>query len=188
MYHIKPDKRSQASALEIVRGLEICLKNKPLKEITVTDLHRITGISRATFYRLFDTPEDVLHYQFAQMAEESLVNHSDNWQENPDKLMEGTIAQGMQNNEFLKAVVANGRFDLLYLYTEQNFRVLDEKAAILPKGMEPIEREYVLSQLSMAMVAILITWSKNGRKESPGEIVQYLKRYAQLLQGLTGGK
>lgn len=188
MYHIKSDKRSQASAQEIVRGLEECLKTKQLKSITVSDIHRVTGVSRATFYRLFDTPEDVLHYQFSQMVTATLESLGADWQENPGQLLETVIELGMQNNAFLRAVVENGRFDLLYQYTEQNFRVLDEKNSILPQNMEPIQREYVLSQLSMAMVAILITWSKNGRKESAAEVVRYLKSYVQVLQGLTGGE
>ena len=135
MYHIKPDKRSQASAAEIVRGLEECLKTKPLKAITVSDLYRVTGISRATFYRLFDTPEDVLLYQFEQMTATTLESHAADWQENPDKLLEETIALGMQNNEFLKAVVSSGRFDLLYEYTEKKFRILDAQRPIFPKDM-----------------------------------------------------
>ena len=73
MYHIKSDKRSQASAVQIVRGLQECLKNTPLKAVTVSDIHRITGISRATFYRLFDTPEDVLVYQLDQMTENGFI-------------------------------------------------------------------------------------------------------------------
>ena len=186
MYHIKTDKRSQASAQEIVRGLETCLKDKTLKDITVSDIHRVTGISRATFYRLFDTPEDVLHYQFAQLAKETLETHTGSWQESPDKLMEAAIMLGMQNNEFLKAVVANGRFDLLYLYTEQNFRFLDEKRRILPRNMLQIEREYLLSHLSMTLVAALITWSRNGRKETAAEVVAYMKNNLKVLWGMIG--
>ena len=186
MYHIKSDKRSQSSAAEIVRGLEECLKTTPLKAITVSDIHRVTGISRATFYRLFDTPEDVLHYQFAQVAELSAANHSADWTGTPEQLLEATIELGMQNNEFLKAVVSNGRFDLLYQYTEQNFRLIDEKMAIFPQNMEPIQREYLLGQLSMSMVATLITWSRNGRKETAAEVVDYLKNYVKVLRGLIG--
>jgi len=186
MYHIKTDKRSQASAQEIVRGLEICLKDKALKDITVSDIHRVTGISRATFYRLFDTPEDVMHFQFAKMSEIAVGNAEKDWYKNPDKLMEATIELGMQNNDFLKAVVANGRFDLLYQYTEQNFRFLDEKRGILPRNMVPIQREYLLSHLSMTMVAALITWSRNGRKETAAEVVGYMKNYITVLWGMIG--
>ena len=75
MYHIKSDRRSQASANELARGLNVCLKSMPLSTITVSDLHRITGISRATFYRLFDTIEDVLVYQCDQMLTKVL----DSW-------------------------------------------------------------------------------------------------------------
>ena len=186
MYHIKSDKRSRNSAAEIVHGLGVCLETMPLNAITVSDIHRATGISRATFYRLFDTPEDVLHYQFAQMVEATLEQGEGEWQDGPEKMMEATIELGMQNNIFLKAVVTNGRFDLLYPYTEQIFRMLDEKRAIFPADMEPAEREYLLGLMSMSMVGTLITWTRNGRKETPAETVAYLKRYAQVLWGLIG--
>ena len=185
MYHIKSDKRSQASAEQIVRGLEECLKTKPMKAITVSDLHRATGISRATFYRLFDTPEDVLRYQFAQMAAAAAENNGSGSETEPEKLLENHIRLGMRNSEFLRAVVANERFDLLYQYTEENFRTMDEKLGIFPPNMEPIEREYLLSHLSMTMVATLITWARNGRKETAAEVVGYMKTYAQALWGLV---
>lgn len=183
MYHIKSDKRSQVSAAEIVRGLGECLKTKNLKSITVSDIHRATGISRATFYRLFDTPEDVLHYQLDQMLEQSAER---DWQLAPDKLLEGTIALGMRYHEFMKALVENGRFDLLYQYTEKNFRTLDAQKAFFPQTMEPSEREYVLTQLSMGMVAALITWARNGRQETAADVVRYLKSYVQIVSGLIG--
>ena len=46
MYHIKTDKRSQTSASQIVQGLQECLKTTPLKAVTVSDIHRVTGIMR----------------------------------------------------------------------------------------------------------------------------------------------
>lgn len=75
MYHIKTDKRSQTSASQIVQGLQECLKTTPLKAVTVSDIHRVTGISRATFYRLFDTPEDVLIYQLDQITESAVDSY-----------------------------------------------------------------------------------------------------------------
>ena len=165
MYHIKPDKRSQSSAAEIARGLEECLKTKSLKAVTVSDIHRVTGISRATFYRLFDTPEDVLHYEFEQMLSKSAEQNTRKTSMAPREIFEQTIAMGMERHELLKALVDNGRFDLLYQYTEKSFRALDASFFMFSPEMEPIEREYTISHLSMAMVATLITWAKNGRRE-----------------------
>lgn len=179
MYHIKEDRRSQASAESIAGGLQECLKTMPLKSITVSDIHRASGVSRATFYRLFDTPDDVLHYQFDRMAQEAgeMVD--------PLKQLERTISQGMEYHEFIKALVDNRRFDLLYEYTEKSFRRLDMQHALFSDSMSKVEREYVLTNLSMAMVATLITWTRNGRRETAADVVEYLRRYVRFLNGLV---
>lgn len=185
MYHIKSDKRSQSSAAEIVRGMRECLRTTPLTSITVSDIHRVTGISRATFYRLFDTPEDVLRYQYDQLLEVVSARLSQK-EYTPGTLFEATIALGMENHEFLKAMVDNGRFDLLYQYTEKSFRMLDSSGSLFCEDMGPVQREYTISHLSMAMVATLITWARNGRRETAAEVVQYLKGYVKIVSELVG--
>ena len=186
MYHIKPDKRSLSSAGQIARGLQECLKTTPLKAITVSDIHRITGISRATFYRLFDTPEDVLIYQLDQMTDGIEENYHTSGTLTSSQLMEQTITLGLQNYEFLKALAENGRHDLLFQYTEKSFRKLDKIKAIFPEDMDQREREYFIAHLSMSMVASQITWAKNGQQENAGDLLRYLKRYTQIIADLIG--
>lgn len=60
MYHIKNDKRAQASSELICAGLLACMKEKPFARITITDVQRASTVSRSTFYRNFDCLEDVL--------------------------------------------------------------------------------------------------------------------------------
>lgn len=181
MYHIKSDRRSQASAEEIVRGLQECLKVTPLKSITVSDIHRVTGISRATFYRLFDNPEDVLIYQLDQMTGESADIYLTGAELSSAQLLEKTMELGLQNHAFLKALVVNGRYDLLFAYTERNFRKLDQYKRFFPENMSKEERDYVIAHLSMSMVANLITWARNGQRESVKDLVRYQKRYLQVM-------
>lgn len=184
MYHIKQDKRSQASASQIVRGLQECLKTTPLKSVTVSDIHKITGISRATFYRLFDTPEDVLLYQLDQMTENALDFYESQKQLPTQMLLEQTIALGLQNHAFLKALVDNGRHDLLFQYTEKSFQKLASRKELFPHDMQKAEQDYVIAHLSMAMVASQITWARNGQQETPKDLVRYLKRYTQIVASL----
>ena len=184
MYHIKSDKRSQTSAAEIVRGLQECLKTTPLKSVTVSDIHRATGISRATFYRLFDTPEDVLIYQLDEMTENAAATYEARKDLPTAQLLEETIALGLQNHEFLRALVENGRYDLLFQYTEKSYRQLDDQKKIFPVDMEETERNYVIAQLSMGMVASQITWARNGQQETASDLIRYLKRYAGIISGL----
>ena len=68
MYHISDDPRAQASVKRICEALIDHTKAKPLSEITVSDLSRNFGISRTTFYRLFDNTVDVLEYACDQMG------------------------------------------------------------------------------------------------------------------------
>lgn len=186
MYHIKEDRRSQASAAEIVRGLQECLKSEPLRAITISDIHRATGISRATFYRLFDNPEDVLLYQLDQMTESAMRAYEGGRRLTTAELLEQSIALGLENYTFLRALVENGRLDLLFSYTEKSFRKLDRDNRLFPGNMDPAEREYVIANLSMAMVASQITWARNGRKESPQELMRYLRRYTATMMELLG--
>lgn len=187
MYHIKPDKRSQTSAAQIVQGLQACLETTPLKSITVSDLHKATGISRATFYRLFDTPEDVLIYQMDQMTESASQIYEQKRSLSPAKLLEETISMGLQNHAFLRALVENGRHDLLYRYTERSFRKLDDMKAIFPPDLDRKERDYIIAHLSMAMVATQITWNKNGQQETPQELIRYIKRYTEVMSAMITG-
>ena len=54
MYHIKEDKRAQASVELICDGLKRCLKEKSFESVTISDIQRVSGVSRSTFYRNFD--------------------------------------------------------------------------------------------------------------------------------------
>ena len=184
MYHIKSDRRSQSSAAEIVLGLQECLKSTPLKAITVFDIHRVTGISRATFYRLFDTPEDVLIYQLDQMTEASADIYLNQSELSSSQLLEKTMELGLRNHDYLKALVVNGRYDLLFSYTERNFRKLDDHKRFFPEDMTKEERDYVIAHMSMAMVANLITWARNGQRETVQDIMRYQKRYLQVMGSL----
>lgn len=62
MYHIKKDKRSEASARKIVETFEKILFKHSFEDITVVEICQEAGIARSTFYRLFDNLQDVLDY------------------------------------------------------------------------------------------------------------------------------
>jgi len=188
MYHIKSDRRSQASAAQIAAGLEECLRTTPLKAVTVSDIHRVTGISRATFYRLFDTPEDVLLYQLDQMTDNSVGFYEQQSDLSAAELLEKTVTLGLQNHEFIRALVVNGRQDLLFQYTEKSFRKLDSIKQIFPENMEKTERDYIIAHLSMSLVATQITWARNGQKETAKDLIRYLKRYTEVISGIMEEK
>lgn len=184
MYHIKKDKRSQTSAAEIAKGLHQCLKTIPMNAVTVSDIHRATGISRATFYRLFDTPEDVLIYQCDLLIDKTLDKYINDGAKTPIEAFEKILSIGMENHALLESLVENRRFDLLHEYTAKrifSFTVLRDMFA---KDMEESEIEYVTSNLAMSMVATLTTWVRRGRVDTPTEVIQHTKKYWSVVNNL----
>ena len=68
MIHVKEDKRAKRSAELLLDGLVICMNQKDFTEISVSDLQKASGVSRATFYRLFDNVQDVLAFKCEELA------------------------------------------------------------------------------------------------------------------------
>ena len=66
MYHIKQDKRSKQSAAFIFNSLSALLDEKSYEDIKVTEVIEKAQISRGTFYRNFDSLDDVLRYECDQ--------------------------------------------------------------------------------------------------------------------------
>lgn len=66
MYHVGSTKRSRDSAELIYYGIAICAQQQPLEAITVSEIQRITGVARTTFYRSFDSVQDVLEWKCDQ--------------------------------------------------------------------------------------------------------------------------
>lgn len=62
MYHIPQDKRAQASAQKIKDALAYLLDSNDFNQISVSQICDESGISRTTFYRLFDIPSDIIQW------------------------------------------------------------------------------------------------------------------------------
>ena len=184
MYHIKSDRRSQHTAEAISRGLLECLREKPLNAITISDIHRITGISRATFYRLFDTVEDVLNWLCAQMPPEEHQKLLAEELGSPTRVYNRMLELGLENHDLLKALVDNGRYDLVYRYAEQRFRLM---SSLYPGNLPELDEaayDYTISAMAMNMVATLVTWVRRGRIDPPEAVAKHSRQYMKLMATL----
>jgi len=184
MYHIKSDKRSRTSAEEIAAGLNRILKTEPLHTVTVTRIHQETGISRATFYRLFDTVEDVLIYQCDQLVDRAMDNYSIDHVSSPYESIRGIMAMGFEYHALIEALVANKRMDLIYEYTAKRLFTHQTIGPFIRPDMDVAAVEYFLSNISMAMVATLTTWTRRGRQESPEEVLHNNMHYWRFIRDL----
>ena len=73
MYHIHSDKRVNQSVESIGKALHQLIAATPYRQISVTALAKEAGVSKATFYRSFDTIDDVLRYETDQAVEQMIA-------------------------------------------------------------------------------------------------------------------
>ena len=147
MYPIKHDKRAESSVELICAAVLELLETKPLGEITISDVQRRSTVSRSTFYRNFDSLEDVL----ALLCDRGF-----------DEIAAGSAA-------VLEALVRTGRADIL----AESLKKLLLRSKELP-GMDEARLDYFAANTGYVMTGILATWLRRGRRESEEELADIL--------------
>ena len=181
MYHIKNDFRSRRTAQTLGKAMFQILRTKTLGEVSVSDLYRETGVARSTFYRLFDTPEDVLYYLCAQYVENASKEFEGRTFSDIRELSIASINLSIEHHELLEILIRNHRQDLLSELFAANFRNINARIPVL-EGLDETAFEYVQSLLYAAMASLQTSWFLRGQKESPEQLYAYLQKYEEVLR------
>lgn len=171
MYHIKSDKRSGNSAKLICEGLATMLNEKSYRDITISDVCSHCGIARTTFYRLFDTLDDVLLYQFDALFETSIAQYRSG--SSPAGSYAYIILNiALSNRALIAALIASGRTDLFDFSTR-----LKETQLLQDIGLtlEEPNRRYCTAMLNAMLLSVVKTWVESGGKEPVAELYEILK-------------
>lgn len=109
MHHVKQDQRSKDSASAIANALFALVTLKPWQEIGISEVVSLAQVGRATFYRNFDTLEDVLTYQL-QLASKRLLDRieasSDNRELHLDDYLRFSSHFWLAETSLLKTLLA----------------------------------------------------------------------------------
>lgn len=160
MYHIKEDKRAQASVELICGGLRSCLKEKSFESVTISDIQRVSGVSRSTFYRNFDRMEDVLALMCDRVFEEAFLSDYAN-------ISEAVFRTWFRHQELIETIVGIDRGDMLYASLR---RCTSRMRSGLPEWGDAAPLDYLASIIASSMMGIMITWVERGKKESEEEL------------------
>ena len=159
MYHIPDDKRAKESALKIYKSLRNVLRKKSIMDVTVMDIKNDCGISRSTFYRLFDNVQDVLEYQLGIFLDRYLKEKENH----DDKILYFYEFFYKHNN-------------LIYIISTQSEFIL--KKVMLEKAKE--KDDYLVSFKVGVMTSLLIKWTERNKKETPEQMAEITKRLLSL--------
>lgn len=178
MYHVGNDKRKIESAHLLLDSLFQLSKQKPFAMITISDLHRISGISRSTFYRLFDQPLDILAYQ-CDIIMEDIIQLQES---NGDYFTFLTIMahRWYENAKLLELIVWSQSIDLLY----HSFAKYESEILTFIKidSQDEVLASYIFYILVSSLLGTLQAWMKHDKKEKPEELLSIMARTFKLFE------
>lgn len=163
MYHIRNDRRAEASAKRICDAFIELTETKKVAEISISDIRRVSGVSRSTFYRSFDTPEDVIRLMCSRSFDEIF------------RLKNGLLVSvncfnyWFDNSRVLELIIEAGQLD----YFAQTFAShLIESGLLQKHGLSSEDYHYFSYMLSYAMAGFLSGWIARGRRETKAELLK----------------
>lgn len=161
----------------IYEGLCLLIRRQPFASITVKELVEAAQVGRTTFYRNFDTIEDVLHMRCDQVFDGLLIYLQAYRQQQPStsgvKLLKPVLRYFDTHSELIEILLLAHRVDML----EESFRRLLQPFKPLFTAAYAVELAYVDYLLAIrigGMTNALTHWITTGKQQSPDELADRL--------------
>lgn len=157
------NKKQEANALVIeciTSALLEMMKTKPFDFITITDLTKRAGVGRVSFYRNFESKEDILRKHIKNLLHE--------WSKKYDgkenfNLHEAVFEYFYQNRNL---------YILLYKHGLSHISLQSITDACGPKPEQPNALAYVTAFIAYGLYGWVEEWFKRGVQETPKELVE----------------
>lgn len=181
MYHVSNDKRSRKSAELIWEGMKECLQEKSLEKLRITDINQRSFISRATFYRLFDSIPDVLvyecdciYYQLAQTLADTVISSE-------REFFLCLIQKWLEQEVLIKTLAENNMLSVLYETHMKNLGLM-KQVFLKNRELEEREADYLAAVLAAIIPAAVGVWYQHGRTETPEEIYRAVSGSLHIIE------
>lgn len=166
------DKRIQENE-RVKRSIEEAffslLKKKAFSEITVSDIIKASGVARASYYRNFDSKEEIIEAYMERQRREvaDMITFSESVEDifNKDKLVKA-LEHYLEQKEYILLLYDNGFGTFLQ---EDMNRFAEINLGDMPQMSLGRYRLYFLAG---AMFNTTIQWLKSGARESPKEMAE----------------
>ena len=186
MYHIKNDQRAIRTSQMLYDALVVLMGQKKFEKIKVSDLIKEAGVGRATFYRHFDTIEDILRMRSDQTIDSLLTylisyrqrhNIKDRWE-----LLKPFLRYFYLDSTIVELLIQAERVHILQ--TSFYKRIEPIKQQLIKIGLLDVAPEYIDYGVAIRVavpISILTQWVKSGKQQAPDELANELNRLAKKM-------
>ncbi|WP_297630875.1 TetR/AcrR family transcriptional regulator [uncultured Clostridium sp.] len=168
-------KRNRKSIELICNAMFKLLKEKDFKSISITELCEEAQLARKTFYRNFESKEDVIKksidYMFKQLGKR--IKFDKNME--PKKITLEYFNFWYENREFLKLILKNDLFNILNSQYDLYIKVFRK----IMCGEEEMSREleYTIIFASGGYWNVLQHWVRKDFKDDPKDLAKMWEKH-----------
>lgn len=141
------------------------LAEKNYDEITVKDLCARADLSRPTFYKIYESKEDVIAYHFAALFSDFTAGLPESY--SAEELHRHFFAFFYRHREFVELLLHN---NLAYLLEEQFEQYLRQVDLFQRTVGRSAHSDYMAAYAAGALARLLLRWAADGYRMPPEEI------------------
>lgn len=171
MYHISPDKRSHESSSMIYDALVVLMKEKEYNKIKINELCECAKLGRVTFYRHYDTIDDVLRKKFDDMLlkfKDYYIEFKQQFPDNPGLFL--PLLRFFYVHPTIIQLIFQSR--QLYIIKESMYEFFKE----FDEHHNFINNSYLITIRVSIFVGILEKWSADGMNILPDDLVKMIRQ------------
>ena len=175
----KENQRVQLTKRLLKEALLRLLERKSLDEINVSELCREAEINRATFYKHYAIPQDVLRDMERQIAEE--LRRMAPTEQTPETAVEymKRICDFLQAHRPVMQILLECRTDeeILKIVTETNCRYWSHFGMKNPHGLDADGVKLMVTFFSAGAYHMIRQWLLEDVKKTPRELAEMMFRF-----------
>jgi AcrR family transcriptional regulator len=177
MYHISKDKRSNQSVSLIIEALLQLLNHQSLRDITIKELCENARVGRVTFYRHFDSIDDVLRKhcddRFEQLKQYLLDFYKHQSSQQP--FLKPLLQFWYHDSIILEILIKYNKQELIREAFMQMIQTLKKKSVHSAYLSDDMDSYQLVVQSSVAL-AVLSKWIENGKNIAPDALTHSILR------------
>jgi len=176
----------------LVAALELVLQKKPIDKVTVKDIVSECDLTRQTFYNHFTDIYALVEWAAARATKKALNNAADydNWQQGFYDVMiiirDNKVIIDNTYKSVYRDLMEKHIYQIIYSYI---IAVVEKQAVGMLVAQK--HKDFIAHFYSLAFIAVIFEWLKDGMKDDPQDIVDQtgvlvqgdfkkaLKKYAQ---------
>ena len=182
MYQKKRDKRSIQSSEWIYTALKDLMSEKDFSKITITDIVNKANLGRTTFYRNFDSVDDVLKMKCDEKFNE-FREYCINYYKKNDLADKSFLTPFLnywhKNSEIIELLIKANRENIIKDCLTEEVKFFINSSSIDEGTVISSHLNYFIAIIVSNSISILTEWINNGKDIPPDELANIIATQAK---------